>query len=54
MLKGYYVERKTTGREVYYILATSAEEATENWMDGELVISEVVDSEHYSTNEEEA
>lgn len=44
----YAVERRTTGREVYYVDADTEEEAVENWMDGELLVAEVTDSEPYS------
>lgn len=53
-MTGYYVEHRTTGREVYYVIADSPEEAAESWMDGELVVSEVIDSEHYSVREEQS
>lgn len=52
MTKWFNVERRTTGREVYLVSAETAEEAAENWMDGELIVSEVTDSEHYSVEEE--
>ena len=52
MSKTYRVERRTTGREVYLVDAETAEEAAENWADGELWVSEVVDSEPYSVEEE--
>lgn len=43
----YHVERKTTGREVYLVEASSPEEAEDIWFDGELCVSEVIDSEPY-------
>jgi hypothetical protein len=54
MTKWFNVERRTTGREVYLVSGESAEEAAENWMDGELIVSEVMDSGPYSVQEERA
>lgn len=44
----YRVERHTEGREVYIVEASSPDEAEKNWMNGELLISEVLGSEPYS------
>lgn len=52
MTKWYQVERRTTGREVYLVSAESREEAEENWMDGEFMLAEVLDSEPHSVKEE--
>lgn len=51
-MTAYEVEMRTTGREVYYVEADSAAEAKENWMNGELIVSEVIDSEFYDVSEE--
>lgn len=44
----YRVERAVEGREVYIVDAESPEEAEENWIEGELLVSEVLSSEPYS------
>lgn len=54
MSKSWYrVEMRTEGREVYLVEASSAEEAKDSWMDGELIVSEVLSSDFYSVEEEE-
>lgn len=48
MKRTYRVERRTEGREVYLVDADSPEEAQEKWIDGYLLVSEVLSSDPYS------
>lgn len=49
----FEVEVRTTGREIYVVEADSADEAWDNWSDGFLAISEVIDAEVYNVTKEE-
>lgn len=49
----YRVERVGSVREVYLVEAESPEDAERNWVDGELICSEVGDTEPYSVRLED-
>jgi hypothetical protein len=49
----YLVELRGESREVYYVTASSPEEARENWMNGSLYVSESSSMEVYDVREDE-
>jgi hypothetical protein len=53
-VKTYRVERRTEGREVYLVDADSPEEAEAKWFEGDLLASEVLSSEAYSVEVDDA
>lgn len=53
-MKDYIVERRETQRVLYLVSAPDEETAIENWLDGEVVVSEALESEYHSVWEEDA